>query len=192
MIVVGIHQTVSADGDLVCQIADGRLDSLGVLFDRYHADVRRLLARLQVPPGDLDDLVQTTFLEIPRAAARFDASRPVRAWLLGLAAVVAKRHRRSIGRVARKLAAFAVEPWHTHQQTPADMVIHDEATKRAARALERLSPKKRDAFVLVVLEHLSGEAAAEALGIPVATIWTRLHHARRDLRALLAQEGERS
>jgi RNA polymerase sigma-70 factor (ECF subfamily) len=41
---------------------------------------------------------------------------------------------------------------------------------------------------MVVIERLPGEAVAQALGIPVGTVWTRLHHARRELRALLGED----
>jgi RNA polymerase sigma-70 factor (ECF subfamily) len=55
-------------------------------------------------------------------------------------------------------------------------------------ALARLSAKRREAFVLVTLEGTTGEDAAAALGISINTLWTRLHHARRDLRGWVHQE----
>jgi RNA polymerase sigma-70 factor (ECF subfamily) len=55
------------------------------------------------------------------------------------------------------------------------------------RALFELSPKKREVFVLVALEGLSGEEVATTLGIPVNTVWTRLHHARSELRHALEE-----
>jgi RNA polymerase sigma factor (sigma-70 family) len=187
--VVGIHQLSVTDEDLVVQVAQGRLESLGLLFDRYHVPLRRFLARLQVPSADLDDLIQLTFLQVPRAASRFDPERSVKGWLFGLATVVVKRHRRSLGRLARKIAALAKEPGRASPPTPADLVAEDQSVRHATRALASLSKKKREVFVMVVMENLSGEAVAQALGIPVGTVWTRLHHARRDLQRLLA-EGE--
>ena len=53
-----------------------------------------------------------------------------------------------------------------------------------------LSEKKREAFVLVTLEGLSGEEAAQALGVPVNTLWTRLHHARLELSAAIGEEEQ--
>jgi len=187
--VVSIHRPAVADEDLVLQVAAGNLDSLGVLFDRFHAPVRRFLSRLLVQESDLDDLVQQTFLLVPRAALRFDAARSVKAWLFGLATTVVKRHRRSIARLARKVAAFSREPARHGPATPAELVGEEQSIRRAARALAALSPKKRAVFVMIVLERLSGEAVAQALRIPLGTVWTRLHHARRDLRAMLG-EGE--
>lgn len=188
MRIVGIQHASTSDAELIRNIADGRLDSLGQLFDRHHLTVRRFLARLQVPAGDLDDLVQLTFLQLPRASQRFDPTRPVKAWLLGLATIVVKRHRRSLGRLARKIAALAREPERRGPATPAELAADSEAGRCAQRALASLSPKKREVFVMVVMEELPGESVAQTLGIPVGTVWTRLHHARRELRQLL--EGE--
>jgi len=185
---VSIVQSPADDEELVHQVAEGQLDSLGVLFDRYHRPLRRFLSRLQVPLDDLDDLVQSTFLELSRAAKRFERGRSVKVWLFGLATVMVKRHRRSLARLARKASALSREPDVKPPRTPADLVVDEESARRAQKALADLSRKKREVFVMVVLEKLSGEAVAEALGIPVGTVWTRLHHARRDLRALLGED----
>jgi RNA polymerase sigma factor (sigma-70 family) len=193
--IVGIQHAPADDAELIRNIAEGRLASLGDLFDRYHLPVRRFLARLQVVASDLDDLVQLTFMQVPGAARRFDPARSAKAWIFGLAMIVVKRHRRSLGRFARKLAALAKEPERRGPPTPAELVVDEESGRRAQRALAKLSPKKREVFVMVVMEQLPGEAVAQTLGIPVGAVWTRLHHARRELRELFEgqerQEGAR-
>lgn len=188
MKIVSLNQSPVADEDLVRQVAEGHLDSLGILFDRYHEPLRRFLSRLQVPANDLDDLVQLTFLQLPRAASRFDPQRSVKGWLFGVATFAVKRHRRTIARIARKVAALSKEPSVKPPPTPAELIGEEESVRRARQALAELSKKKREVFVMVVLERLSGEAVAQALGIPVGTVWTRLHHARRELRALLGED----
>jgi RNA polymerase sigma-70 factor (ECF subfamily) len=176
------------EAELISAVADGDLNSLGLLFDRYASQIRRLVARLGVPPMDVDDVVQNTFLEVPRAAVRFDRSRSVRAWLSGIAAMMVRRHRRSLARLAAQLGAWAREP-HNHQaQTPTDILEQQADEARALRALERLSTRKREVFVMVAIEQVRGEEVARALGIPVATVWTRLHHARRELRRHLSKD----
>ena len=186
---VSILESPAEDEELVHQVAEGHLDSLGVLFDRYHQPLRTFLSRLQVPAGDLDDLVQSIFMQLPRAARRFERGRSVKGWVFGLATIEVKRHRRTLARIARKVSAFSREPTVKAPRTPADLVAEEESVQRARKALADLSLKKREVFVMVVLEKLSGEAVAEALGIPVGTVWTRLHHARRELRTLLGEEG---
>jgi RNA polymerase sigma-70 factor (ECF subfamily) len=173
------------DSEVVARIARGELDPLGTLFDRYERVVKRFIGRLGVAAADVDDLVQSTFLDVPAAAIRFDPRWAAKTWLLGLAAMVVRRHRRSAQRHAARLRAWALEPWK--RAAPEHDVEQQDAARRAVVALERLAHKKREVFVMLVFEDLSGDEAARALGVPVATVWTRMHHARRDLRKLLKE-----
>jgi len=59
-----------------------------------------------------------------------------------------------------------------------------EAAAGVHRLLSKLSEKKRTVFVLFELEELSGEEIAEAVGVPLATVWTRLFHARKEFTEL--------
>jgi len=179
----------AGDDELIAAIANGNLETLGALFDRHALSVRRYLGRLGLDASDVDDLVQATFLEVLRAAPRFDPSFLARNWLFGIATSLVRRHRRSLGRFAARLARAARSSESTPPATPAELFEGDETTRRLDRAFSSLSAKKREVFVLVTLEGLSGEEAATALGIPVNTVWTRLHHARSELRAALG-EGE--
>lgn len=174
-----------SDAELLAAVAAGDLEALGVIFDRYQADVRRYLGRLGITPDDVDDLVQATFLEVVRAAKRFDPERATKSWLFGIATMMVRRHRRSVSRTLARLAKWASQPRHQVPETPIDHLESYEAGQRFKQAFEALSTKKREVFTLVVVEGLSGEEAARTLGIPVNTVWTRLHHARRELRAAL-------
>lgn len=177
------------DHALIAQIAQGELEPLGLLFERHEALVRRYLGRLGASASDADDLVQATFLEVTRAAPRFDGSHSSRGWLLGIAGMMARRHRRSLRRAAARIAAWAgsLRGEACVTEGPAERVANDAALRALAAALERLPQKKREVFVLVTLEGLSGQEAAAALHIPLKTVWTRLHHARLALRAALAE-----
>jgi RNA polymerase sigma factor (sigma-70 family) len=179
-----------ADCELVAAIARGSLEALGELFERHEPAVRCYLGRLGVGASDVDDLVQATFLEVVRAAGRFDPSYPARNWIFGIASLMLRRHRRSMARAAARLAAWAGLLRHEPARvaTPVEIVESEAALARVERAFARLSAKKREVFVLVTLEGLSGEEVAAALGIPVNTVWTRLHHARLELRAGLERE----
>jgi RNA polymerase sigma-70 factor (ECF subfamily) len=166
---------------LMAAIAGGDLGSLGVLFDEHAADVRRFLARLGIASAELDDLVQETFLDVHRAAGRFRADAPLKPWLFGVAAMVARRHRRSFRRLVARMRRLVIHGVEESPPTPADEYDRKTRAARGRRALDALSPCRREAFVLVALEGMSGEQAAAALQIPVATVWTRIHHARREL-----------
>ena len=177
----------ASDADLLARIAEGDVAALGPLFDRHIESVRRVIARLGVAASELDDVAQGTFLDVLDVARAYDGRPSARPWLVGLAVVRVRRHRRSIVRLAARLAAWAREP-RPAVETPDLSAETLEEARRAQRALERLSQKKREVFVLVALEELPGNEVASALGIPVATVWTRLHHARRELRAALERE----
>jgi RNA polymerase sigma-70 factor (ECF subfamily) len=185
------REVVADDAALVARVAEGNLDALGKLFDRFQPEVRRLVRRLGTPPGDVDDLVQLTFLDVARSAGRYDPALAARSWILGVAAMIVRRHRRSVGRWLANLAGHVFERRRPRPRTPDEALEREQEQARFERALDRLSAKRREVFVLVVMEETSGEEAAAALGIPVATVWTRLHYARRDLRAQLSGEPER-
>ena len=131
--------------------------------------------------------MQATFLEVLRAAKRFDPQHAAAPWLLGIATMMARRERRSLKRSALRVAEWARLMRRDPPPTPSAIAEGDAAARRFAAALARLSPKKREVFILVTLEGLSGEAAAAALSVPINTIWTRLHHARVELRTALEE-----
>lgn len=177
------------DPRLLERMRDGDMGALGMLFDRYAQDIRRVISRLGVSPADVDDLVQLTFLEAMRGAEQYDGREHAKPWLAGIAIMMVRRHRRSLGRLVQRLATWAREPaGEKIESTPAEQYETNEMAHRAHRALAQLSDKKREVFILVALEGLPGDQVAAALSIPVATVWTRLHHARLDLRKLMAEE----
>jgi RNA polymerase sigma-70 factor (ECF subfamily) len=178
---LGADLATLEDHELVAAIRSGNVSGLGILFDRYGADVRNLLLRLGVNARDVDDLTQDTFLDSIVAAAGFQRGGSVRSWLFGVAVIVMRRHRRSIGRMLKRVERWAAQRVEPRVATPDDELEWVEAAARGQRALSQLSAKKRDAFVLVVIEELSGDEAASALGVSVATLWTRVHYARREL-----------
>lgn len=177
------------DERLLQRLQSGDLEVLGLLFDRYADTLRRFFARLQVPEEELDDLLQTLFLELPATSRRFDPERPAKPWLFGVATMLVRRNRRSAARALRRLARWRLDPPAPPEPiSPERDASARELAVRAQAALAALSHRKREAFVLVALEGLSGEEAARLLDIPVATVWTRLHHARRELRSALQEE----
>lgn len=182
-------QTGEPDSALLARISSGDLDALGTLFERYQYDVRRFLMRLGVSAAELDDVVQLSFLEVIIASRNFDGRCSARPWLLGVAATMVRRQRRSFARMKARLGAWAkARHEEGHPETPSETLEGRETEARFWDALEHLSPKKREVFVLVTLEGASGEEASVALGVPLNTVWTRLHHARDELRHRLREE----
>jgi RNA polymerase sigma-70 factor (ECF subfamily) len=171
----------ATDTELFAGMASGDLGPLGVLFDRHHASVRAFAERVLGNPADAADLVQETFLTASRAAASFEAGAAAKPFLLGVAAQLARRRRRSFARLRAMLEAFAHAPV-TSRATPEDnLTARDQATLLEA-GVARLSHAHREVVLMVDLGGLSGVEAAKALKIPAGTVWRRLHEARAQLR----------
>jgi RNA polymerase sigma-70 factor (ECF subfamily) len=179
----------SADPELLRDVADGDLGALGELYDRYARDVWRAVFRTLGDAGDVEDVVHAVFLKLPKIAPAYDGRANCRGWLCGIAVRIALRHTRGMKRFRRMLSGFADTMVARPSIDPERRATGNEALEVLERALARLSAKKRAAFVLVELEGLRPEEAARALEIPVATVRTRLFHARSELRRALAEGG---
>jgi RNA polymerase sigma-70 factor (ECF subfamily) len=162
-----------SDAEILQRIANGDLGALGALYDRYHAPLRQFVAR--AVRDDVDDLVHITFLEAAKSAARYDG-RPARPWLIGIALKHLARRRTALARLMRVVSSL-------HAPEPA--VAPPDERADLERALAKIAEPKRIAFLLAELEGMSGPEIAALTGVPVGTVWTRLHAARRELRALL-------
>jgi len=172
-----------SDRALLAACATGDATALGALFDRFHVAVYRFAARLlATDEAGRDDLVQATFLTLPRAAQSFRGTSSVKTWILGIASNLARQQRRSERRRRARHADLAGE-------RPAAPSLLDEQVDRKrllariAEALAELPHDQQVAFILCDLEQLSGVEVARALSIPEGTLWRRLHNARKAMRA---------
>lgn len=170
----------SLDAELMARLAEGDIGALGELYDRHQASIRRFLTRASSGSGDVDDLVHTTFLTAATSAARYDGRAACRPWLIGIAVRMLRRQHHAIERWRSVLSALA-----TLRRPSVDLGSALDARSDIERALARLSHAKRITLLLAEVEGLSCPEIAMALGIPVGTVWTRLHSARRELRQLL-------
>jgi len=180
-----------SDEALLVACAVGDSAALGALFDRHHEAVYRLVSRLlHRERAEIDDLVQTTFLEVWKAARRYTARGSVKSFVFGIAANTVRHHVRS---AQRRRAAIAdcpppSPPPSTSHHAPDAAVLRSQQVSRLASALDALPHDLRAAYVLCDLEDVPGVEAAQLLGIRAGTLWRRLHDARRALRAAI--EGE--
>jgi RNA polymerase sigma-70 factor (ECF subfamily) len=177
-----------SDVALLAACAVGESAALAALFDRYHLDVYRFLNRISgAQHHDIDDLVQTTFLELHCSAHRFQARASVKTWIFGIAANVARHHARSERRRRLFALAVAAQP-EPPSARPDEQASRSELSAKVALAIDALSHDLRVAFVMCDVEGIPGVDAARTLGLREGTLWRRLHDARKRLRALI--EGE--
>ncbi len=165
------------------------------LFTSHAADVYRTVARLLGPSAaaaDIEDLVQEVFIAALRGLARFRGDSKPSTWLYGIACRIVLTHLRARGRLRRFLSAFDARPRPESVPSPqARLEVRDEL-REVWRALAEVPPKKRIVYVLHELEGVSGPDIARALEIPEATVWTRLHHARKALMEQLGRPTRRA
>jgi RNA polymerase sigma-70 factor (ECF subfamily) len=181
----GVSATApTPDPELLRQLALGEIGALGELYDRYQEVVRRFLTRATGDAEDVDDLVHATFLGAAQSAGRYDGRPSCRPWLVGIAAQLLRRRRQTFGRFMAILASL-----RNVRAATADPRLALQARTDLDRALAGLSDAKRVTLLMAEVEGLSCSEIAEAFEIPVGTVWTRLHAARRELRRALEEGG---
>lgn len=141
--------------------------------------VTRLL-RYLTEPGQLDDLVQETYLRAFAALPRYRQQAPARLWLLSIARRVAADHVRTARRRPRTSSGDWDHDRDARRHTPAATGMVE-----LRAAIAALEPDQRDAFVLTRVLGLSYAEAAEICGCPIGTIRSRVYRARGELRATL-------
>ena len=173
------------DPELIRRLANGELDALGALYDRYQRPLRRFIARSSGNSADVDDVLHATFLAAAASAARYDGRASCRPWLIGIAAQLLRRRRQVFGRFLSMLSALKGTT-----QTFRDPRPELEARTDVARALAGLSEAKRMTLLMAEVEGMSCSEIAAALEVPIGTVWTRLHAARQELRQTLCGADE--
>ncbi|PPG33369.1 RNA polymerase subunit sigma-70 [Pseudoclavibacter sp. RFBB5] len=166
------------------------------LYDRHSRLVHRYAAR-RTNEQIADDVMSETFLVAFEQRVRFDTTRgEVRAWLLGIATTLLKKHRRVEAREWRSFTASDAAALAEHRDFTPDAEARLDAGARMrslGSAVASLSKGDRDALLLYALGDLDYEGVAAALGIPIGTVRSRLNRARRKLqRATELQESRRA
>jgi RNA polymerase sigma-70 factor (ECF subfamily) len=163
----------------------------GVVFDRHYDAIWSYVAR-RVGGEVAGEVAGETFLRAFAQRSRYDvAVADARPWLFGIATNLLRKHARSEER-RRRAYARAVE----RDEVPdalEGMTERVDAASRApalAAALSRLTATDRDTFLLFALSELGYEGIAIATGVPVGTVRSRLHRARRYLHAVMSGDRE--
>ncbi|MFI6319948.1 RNA polymerase sigma factor [Nonomuraea sp. NPDC050556] len=161
-------------------------ERFALLFTRHAPAIKRYaVRRLGVDPAE--DIVAETFTTAFQQRASYDLSRgDARPWLYGIATNLIGRHRRreiALYRALSRTGADSVLEPFTDQ---VERQVTAEAARRSlASALAGLPRGHRDTLLLVTWAELTYEQAAEALGVPVGTVRSRVNRARGKLRKTL-------
>jgi len=147
------------------------------LYRAHGRFVATFLQRLGTPPHEIDDLVQEVFVIAHRKGGYVQGPAQPRSWLGAIATHVARAGRKSRRRHEAPDTP-AAEELRVGADVPA-LIDQRRSLERIQRALEQLPLEQRAAFVLFEIDGESCESIAAVWEVPVGTVYSRLHHARR-------------
>lgn len=171
------------ESELIARCQQGDEQAFRELVDRYKDLVFGLVARSSVDRSRIEDVAQEVFLKIHRGLPYFRGEARLTTWIFRivlnlLAQEGAKR------RASREVALDAQLP--SHEPRSADRSVRDlELRDRLDKALAKLPPNYRLLIAAHYLHEVKYEDLAEALDIPIGTVKTHLHRAKKQLRDLL-------
>jgi RNA polymerase sigma-70 factor, ECF subfamily len=157
------------------------------LFKVHASFIASFLLRLGVARVELDDMVQEVFLLAHRKGGYMPGPAKPRTWLCAIALRMARQGRRIESTRRVRLDEQAVLEAASEAGDPAHAFEMQESLSRVELALESLDLEHRLAFLLYEVEGESCPEIAAVAGVPVGTIYSRLHHARRRFHAAYAE-----
>jgi RNA polymerase sigma-70 factor, ECF subfamily len=164
------------------------LDRFKELYEAHFAFVWRSAHRLGVPASAMDDAMQDVFVVVHRKRGEFQGRSSIKTWLFGIVVHVARAYRRRPAIDAAEDPDTLADPAHPSPQAQAEAA---EALRALQEVLDELSDERREVFVLVELEEMTAPEAAEALGLKLNTLYSRLRAARQDFDAAVARREAR-
>ncbi|OUD04038.1 RNA polymerase sigma factor [Streptomyces swartbergensis] len=165
-------------------------EAFAALFDRHADSVHRYAAR-RLGAEAAEDVMADTFTTAFQLRFRYDTGQAsARPWLFGITTNLIGRHKRAEARRLKALGRLpSSAPGDQAEEMLADRVAARVSAQAVGRelagALARLPARHRDVLLLVAWADLGYEEVARALGVPVGTVRSRLHRARRTVREAL-------
>jgi RNA polymerase sigma-70 factor, ECF subfamily len=173
----------SSDEALIKRIAGGDRLAMQTLFARHRVVVYRWLLRLVNEEALAEDLLSEVFLDVWRQAASFEARASVSTWLLAIARYKALSARRRRTDAALDDRALSV----ADPADGPDLILENKMRADLMRqCLAKLSPEHGEVIDLVYYHDKSVEEVARIIGIPEATVKTRMFYARKKLAELVS------
>jgi len=168
------------NAELITAAREGNTAAWEALVSTYQEPVFRLAYLFLGDPDEAQDLAQETFIRAWYALPRFDASLPVRPWLLRIASNLAKNKLRSLGRFFSALTRFG--------RQPADSSPDPDDAGLLWQAIRRLDGNHQRALYLRYFMEMPEAEMAQALIIAPGTVKSRLHRAHKALREIITHD----
>ncbi len=159
------------------------------IYSRYFPFVWRCLRGLGVTESSLDDAAQDVFVVVHRRLASFLGQSTLRTWLYGIVRNVAANYRRTRQRRTTGHQSAPTAELPSRGPGPVEQAQDAEAARFIEAFLGRLDDKKRDLFILALLEDLPIPEVAATLNVPLNTAYTRLRAVRAEFERALRRHG---
>jgi RNA polymerase sigma-70 factor, ECF subfamily len=182
-----IAAQATSDEMLLESIAAGEKAAMHVLYARHNVRVYRFILRIVADTSVAEDLVSQVFLDVWRTAGQFEGRSQVSTWMLAIArfkALTALRNRRHEDIEQEEVLQIA-----DTGDTPESAMDRSQTASTLREAIALLSPAHREIIDLVYYHEKSVEEVGQIIGIPQATVKTRMFYARKHLAELLREAG---
>ncbi len=182
-----MKQDGSEDADLIERIGRGDRLAMQVLFGRHRLRVFRFVLRFVRDEFGAEDVLAEVFLDVWRQAGKFEGRSSVSTWLLSIARfkALSRVRQRSESPLDEEYAAGIVDEADNPE---IDLAKRDKGAA-LRQCLEKLSVEHREIIDLVYYHEKSVDEVAGIVGVPVATVKTRLFYARQKLSEILKRAG---
>lgn len=177
----------TSDEMLLEKIATGDRTAMHTLYARHNVRVYRFVLRMLRDSTAAEDLVSQVFLDVWRSASQFEGRSQVSTWLLSIArfkALTALRQRKH-----EDIDQDDVMQIADQADTPEASLDRSRTSAILRACVARLSPAHREIVSLVYYHEKSVEEVAQLIGIPAATVKTRMFYARKQLAEFLKSAG---
>lgn len=181
------------DASLVASVQHGDMDAFNQLVQRYERQVYNVSFRMLGNAQLAEDITQETFLKAYRGMAGFRGEN-LRAWLLRIASnacndlLRSRRNRQDLS--LELLTEEKGDIWASSNPSPEQEALRGELGQEIQRGLLILPREQRVVLILVDVEGMGYEEAAQSIGISPGTLRSRLSRARTKLRNYLLQKRE--
>ncbi len=179
-------QTIS-DEVLIGRIARGDRVAMQILFARHHVRVYRFVLRIVRDERAAEDIGNEVFLDVWRTAAKYEGRSAVSTWMLSIGRFKAISALRK--RTPESLDEPTADALEDDADDPESALQMKDKGEVLRRCLDQLSVDQRQVIDLVYYHEKSVSEVAEVVGIPEATVKTRMFYARRRLGELLKEQG---
>ena len=181
---MGIVRVELSDAELVRRVRAGDIGAYGALVSRYRGRLGRYAVHMIGDREDAEEALQDSFVRAYRSLARCDDPARFGAWLYG---ILVNRCRTTGARAARRRRMFVNDTEALNGASHADLSDRLDWSDAVDRALARLAPEYREAFLLKHVEDLDYAQIAELTGAGVSALKMRVKRAREQLQHYLRE-----